>query len=198
MNRRALASSLSLILVAAGCTTTTTVISSAARDSGAVDEPDAGTTEETQMDAAPPEDVSTKAPLACGARKVSGPLLPVQAMASFPPAGLGDSGGQVADGHYAATGFKRYGSSSKVADHAADLWIDGARYEWEEDDQNTGIWTSAGTIGFDSTKGVVKMVHDCAKYSAPPLAYTASGSELTLRLDDGQGHTFLYMMTKVP
>ena len=149
-----------------------------ARDSGSV-EPDA-------------HDAGASVPLACGAHAVTGPLRAVEPINSFPPANLGNTGGQVTDGHYVATRFRRFGTSTAGARKAADLWIANGRYEWEEDDEKKGIWSSAGTISYDAS--AMTMAHDCPKNYALPFRYSATAADLVLSLSDGQGHTLIIDM----
>jgi hypothetical protein len=187
---------------ACACSSTTIIQQSSGREDAAAagDDGDAAVDTQDALDDGPTmtkQEGSTRdasfAPLACGANPVTTSPISVTKHSGSPselPAG-----GAVADGHYVASAFDHYGATL-VGREAADLWISAGRFEWEEDDDNFGIFTASGTIAFAGSD--VNLGQQCTKNNAvsPAFAYTASGPTLTLYEYNIDGDTLVITMAK--
>ena len=185
----------------AACSSTT-IVQHAGVDSDAASDPTGDDASDAPEDASAPSDTGSgrsetstpTAPLACGANKVTNQPTPVDKRSGQP--GTTPAGGNVADGHYVATGFTMYGTTGLVGNEAADLWIASGRFEWEEDDDQFGVFGDSGKITFSGHD--VLLAEDCTKNNrvSPTFAYTASGTSLTLFEATNGGGTLVIEMSR--
>ncbi len=140
-----------------------------------------------------PEDAAAAEPLGCK-QTPTGAFLRVD---GNPSGSLADAtGGKVADGHYVLKQaiVMSSGTQPKLA---ADLWLQGGRYEWQTKNSDGWHYSYGGTVKYSGTRMV--MTVDCGgQQSAPNWAYSVSGNELTVQFTNINGFSWMYILRRVP